>query len=247
MVEHLQALCDCLLSNRQGRDHFNAVHEIYEELRRLDSRDFEQAYRHHFLLVRGQFQHLCHPNEHETINGGMVDEALNALRAVLPYYLGEGAHLDTKPFTFLRDPDLIPIIKRDYRELWLSLYPSHSWKSTVVLAGSILEAILYDVLTHPRIETAANAFATGHPRYNRFGPIAGRNWTLEAVIDAALHLNILRREEGAVIHQTLRDYRNFIHPMKEIRARQEVGENEAGLAVNALNTVIDHLQRTFAP
>lgn len=256
MVTHLLDLCDRLLDRAGDRELFNAPKQINDELARLNPRDFEQAMQAEFMIVRGRFEHLVNyhavqlgfdPNKHESITGFKVKEALTALRNVLPYYTGEGTHLDLKPFSFLRDPELIDIIKRDYRELTLRLHPSRSWKSTVVLAGSILEAILFDVLAGPRNEARANAFAAGHPRYRNFGPIADHRWTLEALIDASANLNLIRPSDSNLVHQALRDYRNFIHPTKELRAGQALGPNEAGVAVNALNLIIDHLQATFTP
>ncbi len=233
MVEHLKEYCDKLLSRTTGgkRDQFNAPEEILSQLQKLQPEDFEQSKRPEFMLIRGRFHHLANPNKHETIDGGMVDGHLRELRAVLEFYRGEGSHLDRKPFDFLSHPDLIAIIKRDYRELSLRLFPSHSWKSSVVIAGSILEAILFDMLSGPRHR----------------GAIAGNQVQLHTLIDVAVNRQILRAQDRAIIHQTLRDYRNFIHPEKELRARESVGENEAGLAVHALDVVIDYLQATHTP
>ncbi|MBA4032637.1 MAG: hypothetical protein C0478_17355 [Planctomyces sp.] len=226
---------------------FNAPKELYPQLRALDPRDFEQAKRAEFMLVRGRFEHLVNPNRHEVISGTSVSEALKQLREVLDFYSGEGTHLDSRTFAFLREPELVEIVKRDYRELSLRLHPSHSWKSSVVLAGSILEAILYDVLSGPRNQANANSYVAGHSQYRRQGAIVDGHWTLQALIDTAIQLQILRLQDKDIIHQTLRDYRNFIHPAKEIRTQNSVGKNEAGLAMNALNVVIDHLQKTFTP
>lgn len=64
--------------------------------------------------------------------------------ATLNQFGGEGSQVVQRAFKFVKDADLRQIIERDYRELRLKVFPSGAWKSTVVLAGSILEAILFD-------------------------------------------------------------------------------------------------------
>jgi hypothetical protein len=248
MVEHLIELCDRIVGNKlQGREHFDIYPEIHREIQKLDPKDFEQAAQADFMIARGAFAHLVNPNKRETPTGTMVSDAARKLRVVLDHYAGEDSHLDRIPFTFLRDPILIGIVKRDHKELRLRSYPGRAWKSTVILAGSILEAILTDVLSGPTQEAQANAFAATNPRYRSKGPIADGQWVLEALIDAAVSLRLIRAADAKVVHQTLRDSRNFVHPMKEYKNQLPVGEHEAGLAVHALEVVIDHLERTFHP
>jgi hypothetical protein len=49
--------------------------------------------------------------------------------------------------------DLREIIQRDYKELVLVLYPGGAWKSTVIMARSVLEAILFDKLENDPVNT----------------------------------------------------------------------------------------------
>lgn len=246
-VHHLESLCDHLLRGTEGSDKFNSVKQILAELERLNALDFEPDKRGEFLIVKGKFDRLVHPKGHETPTGEKVNAALDSLKKVLAYYAGHGSHLEGKPFTFLSDPELIEIIKRDYRELYLRLHPSGSWKSTVVLAGSILEAILFDILASPRFASSADSAARALPRYSGMGPIAQMRWTLEALIDVSVTLGIIRRTESNLIHQTLRDFRNYIHPSKEKRKGLALTENEAGIAIHSLNLMIDHFQSTITP
>jgi hypothetical protein len=62
-------------------------------------------------------------------------------------YGGEGSHVEKRTFGWVKNKALRTIVERDYKELMLKVYPSGAWKMTVVAAGSILEAILYDLLT----------------------------------------------------------------------------------------------------
>ena len=69
-----------------------------------------------------------------------------------------------RSFAWLTNIDLRKIVERDFRELTLVLFPSGAWKSSVVLAGSILEAILYDRLTRDGSWVAKAMSATKAPK-----------------------------------------------------------------------------------
>jgi hypothetical protein len=84
------------------------------------------------------------------------------------------------------------IVERDYRELSLLVFSAGAWKSAVILAGSILEALLYEILTaNPRTALKANA-ALAAPRFKgKVKPIGSGDWRLCDLIDVASELQIL--------------------------------------------------------
>jgi hypothetical protein len=51
----------------------------------------------------------------------------------------------------------------------------------------------------------------------------------------------LPEERGDTIDQVLRDYRNFVHPRKELKAAHQCTEAEAYVARGALDGVCNHL------
>jgi hypothetical protein len=57
------------------------------------------------------------------------------------------------------------IIERDYKELTLVLFPGGAWKSTVIMAGSILEAILFDLLGSDPATQAKAMASQAAPKY----------------------------------------------------------------------------------
>lgn len=158
---------------------------------------------------------------------------------ILKTYDSDGSNLYTREFDGIVDTELRRIIKRDYQELRVKLFPSGAWKSTVVLAGSILEAILFDTLSEATNIASANASAKA-PR--KKGPLPEGRWTLEELILVAEDIKKLPAQHVKSIDQVLRDYRNFVHPKKEIRSQHECTESQAYLAIGALGSVLDYLK-----
>jgi hypothetical protein len=177
-----------------------------------------------------------------------VAEICKRVDDLLESHAGMGSQAVTRSFVFVQNADLRTIIERDYRELSLVLLPAYAWKSAVILAGSILEAILYDLLTcNPaRIQAAIQSKKASKKKGGAVRDIAKNTaedkWDLEHLIATAIDLNLIPVDRGKTIDQALRDYRNFVHPRKEIRAAHPCTEAEAMLAKGALDGVCNHLE-----
>ncbi|HEV3436185.1 MAG TPA: hypothetical protein VG122_02435 [Gemmata sp.] len=166
---------------------------------------------------------------------------------ILGTYGGQGSSLNTKQFPFITDTELKSIVERDYRSLIIELIPSGAWKSAVIMAGSVLEAILYDQLTKDPGQVA-RAMASPKAPKKKGGAVKDitsddreDEWTLSNFIEVSVDLGILPQARADAIDQVLRDYRNFVHPRKELRAGHPCTEAEADLAKGALGAVINHL------
>jgi hypothetical protein len=172
------------------------------------------------------------------------------LVGLLDSYGGPGCNVESRSFAWLKNASLREIVERDYRELALKLFPAGAWKSTVVLAGSILEAVLYDRLTRDsRWIKKAMAAKSAHKKAGGVVRDIKKNsgndeWNLDHLIKVAVELGVLAEQQDKVVDQALRDYRNFIHPHKERKAGHAISEGHAGLAFSALKVVCDHLEQT---
>jgi hypothetical protein len=112
------------------------------------------------------------------------------------------------------------------------------------MAGSILEAILTDVLTNPsRIATSTASGAAPSGK----GSITAGGWDLVDLIKVAVDVKILPAERAESIDRVLRHYRNFIHPKREIRAAHACTEAEAFMAKGGLDGVCNHLEAKLGP
>lgn len=223
---------------------------LIEELKSLDARDFDPQFR--FPFVRGRKwleQRLpLQPNAVATITQDLLQQ-VEKLRECLNSYAGKGSHINPRNFDFVTDTKIKDIIVRDYRELTLSLLPAGAWKSSVVLAGSILEALLHFALGEASVLTRTNASSKApcNQGRNPKPQFPSDQWTLHELIEVALDIGLLPPEHSKSIDQALRDYRNFIHPRKEIRSAHECKEGQALLAKGGLDVVCDHLESSFSP
>jgi hypothetical protein len=145
--------------------------------------------------------------------------------------------------------DLRKIVERDFRELTLVLFPSGAWKSSVVLAGSILEAVLYDRLSRDSAWIVKTMAAAKAPK-KRGGVVKDiaantdeDEWKLKSLIEVASELAVIPKVREETVDRVLREYRNLVHPHKEYREQQACTEAEAMMALGALMGVCDYLER----
>ena len=73
--------------------------------------------------------------------------------------------------------------------------------------------------------------------------IKTKDWKLIILIDVATDIGIIPKQRADAVDQILRDFRNFIHPRKEVRSQFPCGEAEALLAKGALDAICNHLEK----
>ncbi len=217
-----------------SRSHFNG---LAEELGRLDSRDFEPLFQTSFAWDRAELGSQIEANRTAPAKR---EALLTSLANAMDHYRGEGSRGLTRSFAYIADLDLRTIIERDYFELVGKLFPGGAWKSTVIMAGSVLEAILFDRLADSKWNT--KAVASSHAKTKTGVAIGMKDWRLVDLIDIAVDIGMLPKDAADTIHQVLRDYRNFVHPKKEIRAAHPCTEAEAMLSLGALDSVCNYIE-----
>ena len=243
MITYIKKLVESFLTDHNTSnplEYKNQLTGIVEELERLDPRDFPPDVRHDLVQIRSRMKGVCRYEGPATIGKGNLTRLLEILDA----YTGEGSRAVIKSFPFVSDPKLQRIIESDYKELAVKLFPSGAWKSSVVMAGSILEAILYDLLTSTE-DIRIRAISSSKAPRNKSGNVLDLekdDWKLQSLIDVAADIGAIPRERSATFDQVLRDYRNFIHPRKELRAEHPCSEAEALMAKGALDGIYNHLK-----
>jgi hypothetical protein len=133
----------------------------------------------------------------------------------------------TRSFHYVTDEGLREILQRDYQEIQRS-FITRSFKSTIILSGGAMEALLLDALGKRKSDAlAAKARSKGDDL---------SRWDLSALIAVALELEIV--SVGVERLATpLREYRNLIHPGNELRNQLKFGKEEAQIAMEVLHIV----------
>lgn len=137
-----------------------------------------------------------------------------------------GCHINSEQVDCMSSPELRAIAKRDLLELEAAL-KAGSIKTVLVLSGSILEGILLDRLITRRAE-AENL----HPK-----SLPLEKWQLNDIIEISGKLDILPTETIAKFSHGLREFRNLIHPGRELRDKLVIAAEEARIGVEVLNIV----------
>ena len=216
MVDYIKQIADDIIVNPPRGDARLILESLSQELDRLDPRDFLPAGQADFVRAKISIKDFLTTNPPRygvgiTFVVGARNLAKSA-RQVLDLYGGENSRTVVRLFKFIQNSDLKNLIERDYRELSLILFPSGAWKSTVVMAGSILEAILHDCLTADAAIKSKALAAKNAPKKD----LTKGEWRLDDLIQVAVELKLLPSDRADAIDTVLRDYRNFVHPMKEV-------------------------------
>lgn len=245
MVEYIRRIAAEIANTTSIRPATNLSYllsGLTEELDRLDTRDFLPEARYDFVMLRKRARAWGTATEFYGDNLKDINRLGNEALAVLDKYGGEDSRAIVRSFSFITDTQLRAIIERDYRELTLNIFPSGAWKSTVILAGSILEAILFDLLTSDASRKSKALSSPKAPKANkRVKDFDGDEWNLHNLIEVSVDLGLLPDQRSKTFDQVLRDYRNFVHPRKEIRSQHPCTEAEALMAKGALDGVCNHL------
>lgn len=215
-----------------------------EEIEKLEVLDFPPDKRFTFTIVRQKYRKLGRMGSFSGDQCTQFTALTKEVQALLKFYGTFGSQQMSREFSFILDADLQSIIQRDYLEFNNILIPDNAWKSAVVLSGSILEAVLYDVLENPKYYTQALAAKKAPKDKSRnVIDLKTKEWKLINLINVAEEIGVLPSAKANAIDQILRDYRNFVHPKKEIRSQFPCTEAEAFLAKGALDSVLNHFEK----
>ncbi|EJQ34602.1 hypothetical protein [Bacillus cereus] len=227
-----------------GLNRFHLIQVLNEELSPLNSKDFPPNLRGTFVTARKKVAMRVE----DTLQAWSPKENIELADQIITCLSNYGfvGSLSSRNFSFIYDPDLKDIIERDYHDLETKLIPDKAWKSAVILAGSILEAILYDVFLNPNYNGKANRSPKAPKDESRnVKSLDNGQWTLEELIKVARDIQVLPHEHINTIDQGLRHFRNFVHPKKELRGKYQCGGSEALIAKGTLDRICDLFETTI--
>lgn len=132
----------------------------------------------------------------------------------------------TQDFEFVQDQKFKRILNRDYLEIKNCL-EAKAFKSVLVLSGAIIEAVLLE-------------FLTNNPPKN-YTKTKINNLKFIDLIDLSMEINLISKTTKD-LSSVVREYRNHIHPNKEIRSETEINEDNANIAYRLVNLVINNVK-----
>lgn len=136
------------------------------------------------------------------------------------------------------DPAMQAILKRRWSEVWTCITAT-AYLAATVMMGALLEALLLARIN--RATDKSPIFASKCAPKDRTGKTRPlQEWTLNSYIDVAHDLRWIgkaSRDVGVV----LRDYRNFIHPEKELSQGVSVGEADCRMFGAVLTALADQV------
>lgn len=132
-------------------------------------------------------------------------------------------------FEFISDKRFRELLERDYQELQICL-ESKAVKSVLVLSGSIIEAMLteYFIQFPPTGLNEAQILKS----------------TLNELINWAVQENVISDKEKNLA-SVVKDYRNLIHPGREIRKDEKFDIESASIAYSVLSIILSSVKLKY--
>jgi len=152
------------------------------------------------------------------------------------YLMAKSPGEPSSNFTFVKNSKLKDQLESDWQEANL-VYETQAWKCCVVLCGGILEGMLIDALQN-REQEASQAYKK--PK-KREGSRKINQWSLEDMVDVAKEIGILGKGTFHLSH-AIRQYRNLIHPAKQVAEGNKITEDLATMAMSSIRTFIKELE-----
>jgi hypothetical protein len=146
----------------------------------------------------------------------------------------------TPGLEFIPDPEYRASLRDDLSQTNKALL-NGEWKAATVLAGSLVEALLLSQLHQSESTRISEAVLKLRTDGKLKGPEkALEEWHLSEYIEVALQLGLVT-EDSAKQARLAKDFRNLIHPGREIRKNQSCNRGTALTAVAAVEHVIQDL------
>ena len=141
------------------------------------------------------------------------------------------------------ETDLAKVILMDLGAMQRGLANSE-WKAVTVLAGSVIEALLLDTLL--AVDDAQQGVAKkAADDLGKSAPTDFQKWTLAQYIAGTKAIELIS-DTTADSCQLAKDFRNLIHPGRELRLAAPCNRGTAYTAAGALHHVMRDLSRRRA-
>ncbi|GAB6109077.1 hypothetical protein [Fusibacter bizertensis] len=139
-------------------------------------------------------------------------------------------------FSFIDDQAYKNVITKDWEEIQSNLI-SEAWKSCVILCGSVLEASLIWILSKNEETILQSNIKINNQVVKKID-----NMNLVELVTIAGKMGMIGKTTINLSH-VIRDYRNLVHPKKQIMENMIVTKDEANIAFNSVKVIIKELNQ----
>jgi hypothetical protein len=160
---------------------------------------------------------------------------IEVVRASFAKCADEAPHPKTPDLPFLDDQELKASLRSDLDQAYRA-FENEQWKSASVMSGSVLESLLLWKLLQPWSAAVKRSVAE-----RKLSP-SPEKWGLADYIAVASDGQLIS-EEVRKQCDLCKDFRNLIHPGREIRLKQRATRGRALGALAAVELVIEFLSR----
>ncbi len=147
--------------------------------------------------------------------------------------IGDPSFVIESRFTFISDSRYRALLDSDYEEINKCI-DAHAYKAAATVAGSLVEALLTDYLIDKQVVSV--------PVGNTSKTKKTENAGLALLIDYCKNASLISKRSSYLL-ETIRDFRNLIHPSKAVREDTKVTIDDATVYRAALNIVIDEISK----
>lgn len=174
------------------------------------------------------------------VKGNLVKLRSQAVKLITSGHLQSTGNEQPPDFAkLIPDPEMQAILRRRWKET-LICREHGADLAAIVLMGSLLEALL--LARANRLGDFSKLFkAAAAPKDRKSGdPKPLKEWTLRNYIDVAHELGWITKSAKDV-GEVLRDYRNYIHPEKELKHGVELGRKDADMFWAVFQTIVEQV------
>lgn len=196
-----------------------------------------------FAAIIGSLEAAVQSCAPDARRGHLTGRHVSDLLALLTAFPDEPFRPDDTILQFIDDAPLRRTLSIDLAAAHRALAHGE-WKAATVLAGSVVEALC---LWGIRRNGADRAVETGQ-RLQRERVLGQRglpndllNWHAPELIEVAFAQGLIGLDTIQVA-RTTKDYRNLIHPGRELRTGQQCTEGVAHIAVGAMRRIAEDLE-----
>ena len=208
----------------QGQGELYRAFICYEKANKLEPQD--ELYKGNLKKVKNILQEQIQ-EEIEVVSENI---SLEALRGI-----GYTEDLCKKIY-YIEDGELREIIQRDLQECAIAVVAGQD-KLATIMCGSIVEALLLYRVKMKGIDKYDVSEVSHHRDASNY-PVS--KMVLNELLHVALKVGILEKAEHHLGHY-IKDYRNMVHPAREIRAKENVTHENVGTMWSVLVRLISVL------